>query len=37
LVKESEHGFFFGDHAVSGIDEEIRSGKIPEKGMRAWY
>ena len=37
LVKESEHGCFFGDHAVSGIDEEIRLGKIPEKGMRAWY
>ena len=37
LVTEPEHSIYYGDHAVREIVKHLREGKVPKKGMQAWY
>ena len=37
LATEPEHSIYYGDHAVREIVKHIREGKVPKKGMQAWY
>ena len=37
LVTEPEHSIYYGDHAVREIVKNLREGKVPKKGMQAWY
>lgn len=37
LAIEPEHSIYYGDHAVREIVKHLREGKVPKKGMQAWY
>ena len=37
LVTEPEHSIYYGDYAVREIVKHLREGKVPKKGMQAWY
>ena len=34
---ESLHSIYYGDHAVSEIQKNLRKGVFPSKGSQAWY
>lgn len=34
---ENEEWYYYADHVICRIREELGNGKIPEKGMVAWY
>lgn len=37
FVRESEHGVYYGDHAVRKIIEHLQKGEVPKRGMQMWY
>ena len=37
LATEPVHSVWYGDHAVNEICKYLAKGKVPEKGMQAWY